>query len=99
MVTGTAGELALQTIFPHSTLSYHASQSDLQDFLSSSIAHGVRIGTEGKVAGMNDARVLRKFFDTIEPGTQLLTGRNSWVLEYDLPLVVFWKPARPLGVR
>lgn len=99
MVTGIAGELATRVTSPRGALCSHVYQGDLQNFLSSNIAHGIRVGTKGKVTGVNDARVLREVFDRIEPRTQLLTGRNSWVLEYDLPLVVFWKPARTLGVR
>lgn len=99
MVTGIAGELAPRATFPRDALCSHIYQGDLQDFLSSSIAHGIRVGTKGKVAGMNDAGVLREVLDSIEPRTELVTRRNSWILEYNLPLVIFWEPARPYGVR
>lgn len=83
----------------HDTSCSHVYQSDIQDLLSSGIAHGIRIGAKRKVARVNDARMLRELLDGIEPRAEILARWDSWVLEYNLPIVVLREPAQPPDVR
>lgn len=89
---------AVRVAYSRDTLYSNVYESDVQDFLSSSIAHGVCIGAERKVARVDDTRVLREVLDRVESRAETLARGNSWVLEYNFPLVVFWESAHPPSV-
>lgn len=97
VVTAASTESAVTQL--HDTSCSHVYQSDIQDLLSSGIAHGIRIGAKRKVARVNDARMLRELLDGIKPWAEELARWHSWVLEYNLPIVVLREPAQSPDVR
>lgn len=95
VIASAGSESAPRAIFSSESIRV----SNLQDFLGSRIAHGVRIGAEGKVAWVNDAGVLWEVLDRIEARTEVLARWNRWVLEYNLSIVIFWESTRTLDIR